>query len=126
MTESALGVAKSVALGLKNPSDPLSISEDRLSWGLMQIRVETANDFEKGTTWQNLNNPDTAVRIAAKFIQWMLKQFPDKKGNDLTKAVIMSYNQGVGNTKKGKSYAAGYWDKFNAHIGLMRERGDIA
>lgn len=125
MTESALGTAKSVMAGLKNPSDPLSISTDGLSWGLMQIRVETANDMEKGTTWVKLNDPETAVRIAAKFLRWLINQFPEKKGNELTKAVIMSYNQGAGNTKKGKTYAAPYWEKFNTNIQIMRDRGDV-
>lgn len=123
MTESALGTHPSVLLGLNDPSNPKSVSDDKLSWGLMQIRVETANTFEKGITFKELNNPDTAVKVAAKFFAWLKKQFPNDSGETLTKKVIMSYNQGAGATKSGKTYAAPYYEKFLKHMALINSKG---
>ncbi|MEO5348853.1 MAG: transglycosylase SLT domain-containing protein [Magnetococcus sp. YQC-3] len=122
MTESALGTHPSVVLGLKDPTNPSSVSDDKLSWGLMQIRVVTANDFEKGTTFADLNDPEKAVRISAKFFAWLKKQFPNDSGSTLEKKVIMSYNQGAGATKQGKTYAAPYYEKFLKHMALINSK----
>jgi len=112
MVESGLGTHPSVILGLKEPSNPKSVSDDKLSWGLMQFRVSTANDLEKGITYKDLNNPDTAVRLAAKFFVWLKKQFPTDTGDVLIKKMVMSYNQGAAATKQGKTFALPYYDKF--------------
>lgn len=122
MTESGLGTHPTVVRGLKDPTDPKSVSEDKLSWGLMQIRVVTANDFEKGITFKDLNNPDTAVRIAAKFFAWLKKQFPNDTGETLTKKIVMSYNQGAGATKSGKTYAAPYYEKYKKNIAIINSK----
>lgn len=119
MTESGLGTHPSVQLGIQDPTNPKSVSDDKLSWGLMQIRVATANDFEKGVTFKDLNNPDTAVRIAAKLFAWLKKQFPNDTGETLVKKIVMSYNQGAGATKQGKTYAAPYYDKYVKHRDLI-------
>jgi soluble lytic murein transglycosylase-like protein len=122
LNESTLGTNPKVALGLKEPGNSASVSYDGLSWGLMQVRVETANDFIKGTTFKDLNDPQKAVKIAAMFIAWIMRQFPNDKGEDLKKKVFMSYNQGVGGTKKGYTGAAPYWDKSQKHLAMIAKR----
>ena len=122
MNESALGTHPSVALGLREPSNPKSVSDDKLSWGLMQVKVDTANDMEKGITFKDLNNPETAIRIGAKYIAFVKTRFPRDSGEELTKKVIMSYNQGYGNTLKGKTYAAPYWERFQRHMALINSK----
>lgn len=121
MNESSLGANSRVALGLREPMNKASVSFDNLSWGLMQLRVETANDFEKGTTFADLNNPETSIRIAAKFFAWVMKQFPSVDP-EFQKKVIMSYNQGVAGTKRGYTGALPYWDKFLKHMAVINER----
>jgi soluble lytic murein transglycosylase-like protein len=119
-----LGTAKSVAQGLLNPDNKsASVSSDGKSWGLMQVTVPTANDFEDNITFKELNDPDTAVRIAAKFVASLMKTFAKNKGDsDYLKKIIMSYNQGAGNTLKGKTYAAPYWDKFQTYFDVINQR----
>ena len=115
MIESSIGMNPRVALGIKEPKNSKSVSYDNLSYGLMQLRVETANDFEKGTTFETLNNPEASIRIASKFIKWIKNQFKDKQGAELERLVIMSYNQGVGGTKKGYKGAIPYYAKFQKY-----------
>lgn len=121
MSESMLGTNSRVALGLREPLNKDSVSFDNLSWGLMQLRVETAKDFEKNTTYADLNNAEASIRIAAKFIAWIMKQFPAVE-TDFQKKVVMSYNQGVGGTKKGYTGALPYWEKFQKHMAVINER----
>lgn len=120
MIESTLGLNPRVALGIKEPNNPKSVSYDNLSYGLMQLRVSTACDFEKGITFKDLNNPETSIRIAAKFFKWIKNQFKDKQGEELEKLVIMSYNQGVGGTKKGYKGALPYYEKFKKYYPLIK------
>jgi membrane-bound lytic murein transglycosylase MltF len=113
MVESNLGLAKSVALGLKDPTNTkASISSDGLSWGLMQMRIETARQFDSMAQIADLNNSTKIIAYAAQYVKWCMKQFPKDSGESLRRKVIMSYNQGVGNTQKGASYASGYYEKF--------------
>lgn len=121
MSESMLGTNPRVALGLREPLNKASVSYDNLSWGLMQLRVETAKDFEKNTTYADLNNAETSIRLAAKFFAWIMKQF-STVDVDFQKKVIMSYNQGVGGTKKGYTGALPYWEKFQKHMAVINER----
>lgn len=116
--ESSLGRDERVAWGIKNPKDiEKSKSSDGKSWGLMQLTLQTARDFEPNTTIEDLNNPDTSVRLAAKFLAWIR----DNNLNWDDRKIIMSYNQGVGNTKKGKTYAQGYWEKFVSALKTVKE-----
>lgn len=96
IVESNQGQAKSVARGLSYPSDVAgSVSSDGLSWGLMQTTVATARQFESVVTQVGLNDPETSVRIAAKYLQWVMKNyFKDQE------SVFRAYNGGPG-WKKG-------------------------
>lgn len=121
MIESNLGENPRVALGLREPANKSSVSYDNLSWGLMQLREVTANDYEKGVTYVQLNDPEIAIRIAAKFFAWIQKQFPSTDP-EWTKKVVMSYNQGVAGTKRGNKGALPYWDKFQKNMAIVNER----
>ncbi|MBX2986487.1 MAG: transglycosylase SLT domain-containing protein [Bdellovibrionaceae bacterium] len=122
MNESGLGVAAngleaSVARGLANPNDVEgSKSSDGKSWGLMQVTVTTAKDFDSSATPQKLNDPEYSIRIAAEFIAWLTKQFPTSEPR-YTEWVVKSYNQGRGNSAKERrgeiaGYAGVYWDRY--------------
>lgn len=91
------------------------VSSDGLSWGLMQLKQSTANDFKKGVTIADLNNPEISVEIAAKYVSMLQKLFSGDQ-----KKIIMSYNQGQGNTLKGKTYALGYYEKWLKNLSLVR------
>ncbi len=112
LNESLNGTYPSVALGLREPTNPDSVSDDGLSYGLMQVTLTTAQDFRKGTTMADLNNPEIAVELAAKFFQWAYKQFPNDTGEAQRKKVVMSYNQGVAGTQKGRTAAFPYYERF--------------
>ena len=121
MNESGLSPAGwiegSVARGLANPADVAgSKSSDGKSWGLMQVILPTAKDFDSSATAEKLNNPEYAVRIAAQFIAWLTLQFPSSEAR-YTEWIVKSYNQGRGNTAKERrgeiaGYAGVYWDRY--------------
>lgn len=125
LNESNLGKEKSVALGIENPKDiENSKSSDGKSWGLMQVTVTTAKDFDQTATAEKLNNPDYSVKIACKYLAWVKRQFNSLDSRFL-ESVIKSYNQGVGNTKKelsGKStgFAQAYWEKFQKNLDRVK------
>lgn len=121
MSESMLGTNSRVQLGLREPNNPESVSYDNLSYGLMQLRVETARDYEKSTTFADLNDAEKSIRIAARFIAWIMKQF-QSSDPEFQKKVVMSYNQGVAGTKRGFKGALPYWEKFQKHIAVVNER----
>lgn len=106
MIESSLGLDPRVKSG--------GVSSDGKSWGLMQFTLPTAQDFDSGATPQKLNNDVYSVDLAGQFLKSLMKQFP----NDERK-VIMSYNQGAGNTRAGKQYAAAYYTKFVNAVTLI-------
>ena len=123
LNESNLGKAKSVMIGLENPRDiENSKSSDGKSWGLMQVTVPTAKDFDLAANSEKLNNPDYSVKIASKYLAWVKKQFSAYVNNpNYLEYVIKSYNQGVTNTKKeiaktSSGFAQGYWDKFQKNL----------
>lgn len=107
LNESNLGRDSLVAAG--------KVSSDGLSWGLMQLKQSTANDFKKGVTIADLNNAEISIEIAAKYLAMLYKLFSGDQ-----KKIIMSYNQGQGNTLKGKTYAQGYYDKWLRNLSLVR------
>lgn len=106
--ESALGTDPRVSAG--------GVSSDGKSWGLMQFTMPTAKDFDAGATIERLNNPAYSIDLAGQFLAWLGPQF-----NWDERKVIMSYNQGAGNTKAGKQYASGYYTKFLAAVTLINE-----
>lgn len=117
IVESSLGQALSVLRGLANANDVEgSKSTDGKSWGLMQVTLTTAKDYDANASPQKLNNPDYSVEIAARHLK-MLEGLFDKSDPRYREWVIKSYNQGQGNTRKEKSgsisgYANGYWTKY--------------
>ena len=111
--ESSMNTHRSAKAGLKNPYDVEgSKSEDGLSYGLMQLRWETAdwllrkyygkslvidkNDPNFKNTVAYLNNPENSIMLAAKLLKYHTTLF-DKKNPNFHKAVVTSYNRGAGN-----------------------------
>lgn len=109
MNESSLGLNPLVAAG--------QVSSDGLSYGLMQLTLTTAADMMSGVTSDDLNNPETSVMLAARYVRHLMNLFHDDK-----RKTIMSYNQGPGNTQKGKEYAADYYDRFDRNIQRILEK----
>lgn len=125
--ESDQGREASVKRGLENPSDVEgSKSSDGLSWGLMQVTIVTARDYDSTATPQKLNNPEYSIKIASQHLARLKKIFnpSDARFNEW---VVKSYNQGQGNTLKemkssnSNSYQAAknYWLKYiNAYSSI--------
>lgn len=115
--ESSLGTHPSVVIGLNYPYDiEASKSSDGKSWGIMQVTIPTAQDFDKTASALKLNDPEYSVRIAAQFIAWLSLRYKttDPRRNEW---IVKSYNQGAGNTAKeinGKisGYAGEYWTRY--------------
>lgn len=125
--ESTIGLHPRVAAGLLNPSNiEGSKSEDGKSWGIMQVTLTTARQFDASATPEKLNNPAYSVDLACKYLIWA-KEFLMKNKISSLEYLIKSYNQGVGNSQKeasGKSdgFADHYWTKFsNAHNKFSQE-----
>lgn len=117
MNESSLGTHPSVVEGMRNPSNIQgSKSLDGKSWGIMQLTLPTARDFDKSATEEKLNNPEYSVRLAAQFVAWLSLRFSATDPRR-TEWIVKSYNQGIGNTGKEmrgevKGYAQEYFDRF--------------
>lgn len=125
--ESNTGLNSRVAKGLKNPNDVEgSKSYDGLSWGLMQMTLATAKDYDKLATAIKLNNPSYAIDLSARHIKMLKTIFSNDRD------VTMAYNQGQGNQKKfiasekagtllSTQYpqARDYWNKFNIAKGVI-------
>lgn len=121
MNESSLGTYPTVALGIREPSNiEGSKSQDGKSWGLMQMTLPTARDYDPYATSAKLNNPDYSIRLAAQFLRALRRQF------DELEYVVKAYNQGAGNTRKELSgdidgYAGEYWARFQRNYQLVLE-----
>lgn len=117
MNESSLGTVQSVAAGISDPKNvDASQSEDRKSFGLMQMTLTTLRDFDKAGDAVRLNNPEYSVKWASRFLRSLIRQFPlvDPRWEEW---VVKSYNQGAGNTRKEQAgeidgYAAEYWARY--------------
>lgn len=108
LNESLLGTNPLVVRGIA--------SSDGLSYGLMQLTLPTASDLlGYEATPQILNNDDTSIELAARYINQLWNTF----GND--RQTIMSYNQGPGNTKKGKEYAAEYFNRWSRWMDVITQ-----
>lgn len=94
-------------------------SEDGLSYGLMQVTLTTARDYDKSVTPEKLNNPEYSINIASQHLKMLSRMFPNQ-----IEWIVKSYNQGQGNSlreKSGKSqgFAHNYWVKYQkAYEGL--------
>jgi len=95
LKESTLGTHPKVKRGLEFPNDiEGSRSEDGLSWGLMQMTLSTAKDYDKLATQAKLNNPYYSIDLSARHLKGLMRQFSNERD------YIMAYNQGAGNQKK--------------------------
>lgn len=90
-------------------------SSDGKSRGLMQLTLPTARDFELVEA-KDLDDAETSVRIAAKFLHALSLTFMGDK-----QKIVMSYNQGAGNTLKGKLYALEYYNRWLKHYKTVEE-----
>lgn len=121
MNESSLGSVASVARGLAMPGDVEgSKSQDSKSWGLMQVTLGTAKDYDSSATAEKLNNPDYSIRLAARYLAYLQGRFNMLEVRWL-EWVIKSYNQGPGNTDKERrgliqGYAEEYWSRFQRNL----------
>lgn len=128
MNESGLGVhpngmEPSVARGIQNPADVEgSKSSDGKSWGLMQMTLPTARDYDPTATSEKLNNPEYSIRLSAQFVAWLTVQFKTETTRKM-EWIVKSYNQGRGNTAKemrgGTGYAGPYWERFQRNYNRL-------
>lgn len=126
LNESLNGTEKSVAHGLMYPNDvEASRSSDGLSWGLMQVTLNTARTMDPTATPQKLNNAEYSIDLAARYLKTLSGMF-SKIDARYTEWVIKSYNQGPGNTRKeiasGRGFAQGYWEKFQRNLKRVEEQ----
>lgn len=111
--ESALGLDPRVAAGLANPTDiQASESEDGLSWGLLQLRPETARDFDIIANAQKLNDPDYSLRIGSRLLRRLYRAM-----GGVEELTVKSWNEGQGAAileAHGTitSRAEPYWQKY--------------
>lgn len=91
MNESSMGQDPSVMAG--------ELSADGLSKGIMQLTLATARDFEPITSLDDLNDPETSVRIATRLIAQIQTSFstPDTR---YVEWCVKSYNRGVARTQQ--------------------------
>ena len=117
LNESDLGRNSRVKAGL--------VSYDGLSWGLMQLRIETARDYEPVTV-EDLNKEEINLRIAAKHFARLYRKFSSLEH------AVKAYNQGEGNMAKeiaarkrgdmnGYAMAATYFSKFSKNLKRVEE-----
>lgn len=112
MNESSLGQAKSVLVGLSDPSNvDGSKSSDGLSWGLMQVTLATANGLVGPVTPQYLNDPGNSVRLGAMLVAQLIKTF----GIDDRQSVIRAYNGGP----KFGAATIPYYTRFQANLAVV-------
>jgi hypothetical protein len=90
--ESSLGLNPRVAHGLAKPSDIAgSESEDGLSWGLLQLRPETARDFDIIANAEKLNDPDYSISMGSKLLRRLYRGL-----GGIEEFVIKGWNEGQG------------------------------
>lgn len=74
------------------------LSEDGLSKGIMQLTLETANDYET-VTLDDLNDPETSIRIACKLIRDIRSAFEPSEPR-YVEWCVKSYNRGIARTRQ--------------------------
>lgn len=109
MNESSLGKDWRVRLG--------QVSSDGKSYGLMQVTLATGEDLDPDVTAEKLNDPEYSVNLAAKYLKQLALMF-----NGDRESIVMSYNQGPGNTRNGKTYAAEYYARFQRNLAQVLEK----
>lgn len=117
MNESSLGDAPSVARGIADPLDiEGSKSSDGKSWGLMQLTLPTARQFESAVSAAGLNDPEVSVRIGTKYLQWLMQRNPSPFTQE--EFVIRAYNGGPGfaGTVAGRRDTPTYYARFKRNL----------
>jgi soluble lytic murein transglycosylase-like protein len=100
LNESLMGENKLVKTG--------AVSSDGKSYGIVQFTFPTAKDMMgREVTKEELNDVDFSFNLCGMYLNKLSKMFA---GNE--EKVIKSYNQGPGNTQKGKAYADPYYARF--------------
>jgi hypothetical protein len=118
--ESTLGLDPGVARGLLHPEDiEGSKSEDGLSWGLLQLRPETARDFDIIANAQKLNDPDYSIRIGAKLLRRLYRAL-----GGVEEFVVKAWNEGQGAAALEQSgritgRADQYWTRYLANKAML-------
>jgi len=127
LNESNLGRHPSVARGLENPIDvDGSTSSDGKSWGLMQVTVVTARDYDALASPEKLNSPEYSVDLASRLLRDLQKRFETADPRYL-EWVVKSYNQGAGNTNKERrgvssGFAQEYWERFQRNFERVKQK----
>lgn len=120
MNESSLGQDSRVARGLEDPSDIQgSKSYDGLSWGIMQLTLNTARMYNSVINEVALNDPDISVSIAAQYVAYLMRL----KGDDL-ESIIRSYNGGPGwrnSSAKSLEMTSVYWERFQRNLSRVEQ-----
>lgn len=120
--ESTLGQHPRVKRGLENPNDVEgSVSEDGLSWGLLQFLPSTARSYDTTVTPQKLNNAEYSIRIGALHLA-AIKKYLLKNSNvqpsRLDEYAIRAWNQGMGSVRNEINYGLtdkesdAYWKRY--------------
>lgn len=95
--ESKIGMYRSVRDGISNPGDVAkSASQDGKSWGIMQVTIPTARDYDKLATPEKMNNPEYSIKIGTQHLAMLKKRYFSSSDRDLA----MAYNHGQGNQLK--------------------------
>jgi soluble lytic murein transglycosylase-like protein len=123
--ESSLGLNPRVVLGLLHPEDiEGSKSEDGLSYGLLQLRPETARDFDIIANAQKLNDPDYSIRIGAKLLRRLFRAL-----GGVEEFVMKAWNEGQGAAvleQSGRIHgrADEYWTRYQANKAMILASGE--
>ena len=130
MNESSLGTHPTVVRGFENPNDTEgSKSTDGKSWGLMQVTLVTAKDFDPLATPAKLNNAEYSIDLAARVFKRNMAYF-SKADPRYLEWVVKSYNQGAGNSKKEMNGWRGpyydhvqeYWARFQRNLERVKSK----
>lgn len=132
LNESSLGEESSVARGLATPGDiEGSKSSDGLSWGLMQVTLKTAKQFDPLASPEKLNDPKYSIDMSARVISDNIRYFKIRLGDSnprFFEMVIKAYNTGPLNafneTKgiftKWTPHVQEYWERFQRNLERVR------
>ena len=114
LNETLLGTVPSVIAG--------TASDDGLSYGIMQLQLDTASQYaDKVASISDLNNKEFSIMTAAKYVYHLSNLF-----NGDEHSVIISYNQGEGKTLAGHDYTKDYYDRFTRWKQKIESREGLA
>ncbi len=128
MTESDLGRDPRVARGLVEPTDVEgSKSTDGKSWGIMQVTLPTAQDYDQDASAEQLNEPGYCVMIAAQHVAHLMQVFPVvMEPAQRLESIVEAYNEGEGNELKelagtGGGFANTYRERFMRNLEKVQQ-----